>query len=42
MKIKTEHNGSKKGNGSYWGRKWLAKKLSNKLRRKEAKQEVAF
>lgn len=33
MKIKTEHNGSKKGSGAYYGRKRQAKKLSNKARR---------
>tara|TARA_Y100000310_G_C20669737_1_gene809592 strand:+ start:1981 stop:2112 length:132 start_codon:yes stop_codon:yes gene_type:complete len=38
MKIKTEHNGSKKGNGAYWGHKELAKYISNRLRRKEGKK----
>lgn len=33
MKIKTEHNGSKKGSGAFYGRKKDAKKLSNKARR---------
>lgn len=33
MKIKTEHNGSKKGNGAFYGRKAEAKRLSNKARR---------
>jgi hypothetical protein len=31
--MKTEHNGSKKGNGAHYGRKREAKKLSNKARR---------
>ncbi len=33
MKIKTEHNGAKRGNGAYYGRKRDAKRLSNKARR---------
>jgi hypothetical protein len=33
MKIKTEHNGAKKGNGAFYGRKAQAKRLSNKARR---------
>ena len=33
MKIKTEHNGSKKGSGAFYGRKAEAKRLSNKARR---------
>jgi len=39
MAIKTEHAGSKKGNGAYWGRKAEAKKASKKARRNRAKQE---
>ena len=31
--IKTEHNGSKKGNGAFYGRKQEAKEFSNKNRR---------
>jgi hypothetical protein len=34
---KTEHNGSKKGSGSYYGKKKDAKKESNKTRRRLAK-----
>ncbi len=34
---KTEHNGSKKGNGAYWGYKRDAKKDSNKRRRQNDK-----
>jgi hypothetical protein len=30
---KTEHAGSKKGRGAYWGPRQVAKKESNKLRR---------
>ena len=33
--IKTEHAGSKKGRGAYWGRKAAAKKESNRRRRKD-------
>lgn len=40
MKIKTEHNGSKKGSGAFWGPKKFAKHISNKLRRREAKQHA--
>ena len=32
---KTEHSGSKKGTGAYWGRKKDAKHESNKKRRKD-------
>jgi len=35
---KTEHAGSKKGNGAYWGRKVAAKKESNRLRRETDKK----
>lgn len=38
--IKTEHNGSKKGKGSFYGRKKDAKRLSNKARRKAGKQSI--
>lgn len=31
--LKTEHCGSKKGNGTFWGRKKVVKRLSNKKRR---------
>lgn len=34
---KTEHSGSKKGNGAYWGRKADAKKGSNRTRRQADK-----
>jgi hypothetical protein len=34
---KTEHSGSKKGSGSYWGRKGDAKKESNRKRREDGK-----
>ena len=35
---KTEHAGPKKGNGAYWGRKKVAKKVSNKKRRVRDRQ----
>lgn len=38
---KTEHAGSKKGNGAYWGRKIAAKKESNRKRRENDKTSVA-
>lgn len=38
--IKTEHNGSKKGNGAFYGRKAQAKKVSNKARRAGAKAAI--
>ncbi len=38
---KTEHAGAKHGNGAYWGPKKDAKKESNKIRRRNAKREVA-
>jgi len=38
MAIKTEHSGSKKGNGAYWGRKAEAKQLSKKARRAAGKK----
>ncbi len=34
---KTEHAGSKRGRGAYWGRKRHAKKESNKKRREDGK-----
>lgn len=36
---KTEHAGPKKGRGAYWGPKQDAKRESNKLRRRNWKQE---
>jgi hypothetical protein len=35
--LKTEHSGSKKGCGAYWGRKADAKKQSNRRRREQGK-----
>jgi hypothetical protein len=37
---KTEHAGSKRGNGAYWGYKWEAKKESNRIRRENAKRDI--
>ena len=37
---KTEHAGSKKGRGAYWGRKADAKCESNQARREVAKRAV--
>ena len=37
---KTEHCGAKHGNGAYWGRKWEAKKESNRIQRENAKREI--
>ena len=37
---KTEHAGAKHGSGAYWGPKQDAKKESNKVRRRNAKQEI--
>ncbi len=34
---KTEHTGTKKGRGAYWGRKVDAKKQSNRKRREQDK-----
>jgi hypothetical protein len=34
---KTEHAGAKHGSGAYWGPKQDAKKESNKLRRRDAR-----
>jgi len=39
MAIKTEHNGAKNG-GGYWGLRKDAKKLSKRLRRIFAKEEI--
>ena len=38
---KTEHAGAKKGSGAYWGRKVVAKKESNRLRREDDKVSIA-
>lgn len=38
---KTEHAGSKKGRGAYWGRRVAAKKESNRKRRENDKTSVA-
>ena len=38
---KTEHSGAKKGQGGYWGPKWVAKAGSNRIRREQGKTEVA-
>jgi hypothetical protein len=37
---KTEHSGSKKGCGSYWGRKGDAKKQSSRKRREDGKMLI--
>jgi len=37
---KTEHAGSKRGHGAYWGRKVDAKRESNKVRRENAKWTI--
>jgi hypothetical protein len=37
---KTEHSGAKHGEGAYWGRKKDAKKESDKMRRRNSKQEI--
>lgn len=37
---KTEHTGAKHGRGAYWGSKYEAKKESNKLRRKNQREEI--
>jgi len=37
---KTEHSGSKKGCGAYWGRKKDAKTESNRKRREDAKKLI--
>ena len=37
--IKTDHNGAKNG-GGHWGTRREAKKVSGKLRRKNAKTEI--
>ena len=38
---KTEHSGPKRGQGAYWGPKWVAKAGSNRIRREQGKAEVA-
>ena len=38
---KTEHAGSKKGRGAYWGRRVAAKNDSNRKRRENDKTSVA-
>ena len=38
--MKTEHCGAKKGRGAYYGRKVIAKKLSNKKRRANDKRAI--
>ncbi len=38
---KTEHAGSKKGRGAYWGRRIAAKNDSNRKRRENDKASVA-
>ncbi len=37
---KTEHTGAKHGNGAYWGPKWIAKKASNRERRRSAREDA--
>ena len=37
---KTEHSGSKKGRGAYWGRKVDVKRESNRKRREDTKAIV--
>jgi hypothetical protein len=37
---KTEHSGSKKGCGAFWGRKVDAKKQSNRKRRGDGKRLI--
>lgn len=39
--LKTEHSGSKKGNGAFYGRKVVAKRASNKDRRVADRQAEA-
>jgi hypothetical protein len=38
---KTEHAGAKNGCGAYWGRRVVAKKESNRLRREDDKVSIA-
>lgn len=38
MKLKTEHNGAKRGRGAYYGSKLDAKRRSNKARREAGKR----
>lgn len=40
MKLKTEHNGAKHGNGAFYGTKREAKKMSNKVRRASDRRAV--
>ncbi len=37
---KTEHSGSKKGRGAYWGPRQDAKKESNRLRRENDRNSI--
>ncbi len=37
---KSEHAGARKGCGAYWGRKVVAKKESNRKRRKDDKVSI--
>lgn len=37
---KTEHTGSKRGRGAYWGRKADAKRESSRVRRENARRAV--
>jgi hypothetical protein len=37
---KTEHSGPKRGRGASYGRKWEAKKQSNRIRRENWKREI--
>jgi len=37
---KTEHSGSKKGSGAFWGRKVDANKQSNRKRREDGKRLI--
>lgn len=38
--LKTEHSGAKHGSGAFWGRKKLAKWVSNKKRRRNDRIEA--
>lgn len=37
---KSEHAGAKKGRGTFYGRKWVAKKAGKRLRRECSKKAV--
>jgi hypothetical protein len=37
---KTEHAGAKHRRGAYWGRKFDAKKESNKVRRRDSRRKI--